>query len=91
MGADRAVPVPRIEQAVIDMDDALVSVGTFLTHIEADLARSALEAAGIESMIQSDDCGGVRPHLWMGGIQLLVRDEDAQRALEILNPGNTDG
>jgi hypothetical protein len=40
-------------------------------------------------MIQSDDCGGVRPHLWMGGIQLLVRDEDAQRALEVLNPGDT--
>lgn len=67
------------------MDDSLVTVGTFLTHIDADLARSALEAAGIESMIRSDDCGGVRPHLWMGGIQLLVRDEDAQRAIEILD------
>jgi hypothetical protein len=68
------------------MKDSLVTVGTYLNHIDADLAKSALEAAGIESMIQSDDCGGVRPHLWMGGIQLLVRDEDAQRALEILNP-----
>jgi Putative prokaryotic signal transducing protein len=68
------------------MTESLVSVGTFLNHIDADLARSALEAAGIESLIQSDDCGGVRPHLWMGGIQLLVRDADAQRALEILNP-----
>lgn len=70
------------------MNDSLVPVGTFLTHIDADLARSALEAAGIESMIVSDDCGGVRPHLWMGGVQVLVRDEDAQRAIEILNPGN---
>jgi hypothetical protein len=68
------------------MNDSLVSVATFLTHIDADLAKSALEAAGIESMIKSDDCGGVRPHLWMGGVQLLVRDQDAQRALEILNP-----
>ena len=67
------------------MDDSLVTVATFLNHVEADLAKSALEAAGIESMIQSDDCGGVRPHLWMGGVQLLVRDEDAQRAIEILN------
>jgi len=69
------------------MDEVLVTVGTFLTHIDADLARSALEAAGIESMIVSDDCGGVRPHLWMAGVELRVRDEDAQRALEILNPG----
>ena len=76
------------------MNDSLVSVGTFLNHIEADLAKSALEAAGIDAMILSDDCGGVRPHLWMGGIRLLVRDEDAQRALEILNlaeaPGQTE-
>jgi len=73
------------------MQDSLVTVGTFLTHIDADLARSALEAAGIESMIVSDDCGGVRPHLWMGGVQLRVRDEDAQRAIEILNPGASAG
>jgi hypothetical protein len=76
------------------MNDSLVTVGTFLNHIEADLAKSALEAAGIDAMILSDDCGGVRPHLWMGGIRLLVRDEDAQRALEILNlaeaPGQTE-
>ena len=68
------------------MNDALVTVGTFLTHIDADLAKSALEAAGIESLIVSDDCGGVRPHLWLGGVKVVVRDEDAQRALEILNP-----
>ena len=76
------------------MNDSLVTVGTFLNHIEADLAKSALEAAGIDAMILSDDCGGVRPHLWMGGIRLLVRDDDAQRALEILNlaeaPGQTE-
>jgi hypothetical protein len=76
------------------MNDSLVTVGTFLNHIEADLAKSALEAAGIDALILSDDCGGVRPHLWMGGIRLLVRDEDAQRALEILTlteaPGQTE-
>jgi hypothetical protein len=42
-------------------------------------------------MILSDDCGGVRPHLWMGGVQVLVRDEDAQRAIEILNPEASGG
>jgi hypothetical protein len=65
-------------------DTGLVVVGTFLKHFEADLARSALEAAGIESMIRSDDCGGMRPHLWMGGIQLLVRPEDAAYAAEVI-------
>ena len=64
----------------------LVVVGTFLSQIEADMARGALEAADIESMISADDAGGLRPHLWMGGVRLLVRSEDAEQALRILNP-----
>jgi hypothetical protein len=38
-------------------------------------------------MIRSDDCGGLRPHLWMGGIELLVRSEDVTRATELLDAG----
>jgi hypothetical protein len=66
------------------MDDELRVIRTYVNHFEADIARSALEAAGIESMIRADDCGGVRPHLWMGGIELLVRDQDVDRADEVL-------
>ena len=64
----------------------LVVVGTFLNQVEADMARGALEAADIESMISADDAGGLRPHLWMGGVRLLVRAEDAEQAVRILNP-----
>ena len=67
-------------------DIALVVVGTFLNQIDADMARAALGAADIESMISADDAGGLRPHLWMGGVRLLVRAEDAERAIEILAP-----
>jgi hypothetical protein len=35
-------------------------------------------------MIRSDDCGGTRPHLWVGGIELLVRSEDAEYASELV-------
>jgi hypothetical protein len=67
------------------MSDATLSVvGTYLTAIDADLARTVLEAEGIECMIRSDDCGGLRPHLWMHGVELLVRSEDAPRAVRIL-------
>lgn len=66
------------------METELVVVGTFINHFPADVAKSALEAAGIDAMIRSDDCGGLRPHLWMGGVQVLVRAEDRQRALEVL-------
>jgi hypothetical protein len=61
-----------------------VRVRTYLNEIECDLAKTALEAAGIESLVRADDCGGLRPHLWMSGVELLVRAEDAKRADEIL-------
>jgi len=66
------------------VDEELVAVRTYLTRIDAELARTALEAGGIESMIRSDDAGGLRPHLWMGGIALLVRQEDLERAERLL-------
>jgi hypothetical protein len=72
-------------------DDDLVAVRTFLNHIEADLAKGALEAAGIESAISADDAGGTRPHLWVGGVRLLVRQADVERAVEILEtPATTE-
>jgi hypothetical protein len=66
------------------MDDALRVIRTFVNNFDAEIARSALEAAGIDAMIRSDDCGGTRPHLWMGGVELLVREEDAAQADEVL-------
>lgn len=67
------------------MGDQLQVIRTFVNAMDAELAQSALEAAGIESMIRADDCGGTRPHLWMSGIELLVRGEDAARADEVLS------
>jgi len=67
-------------------ENELVPIGTFMNHIQADLAQGALETAGIECAISADDAGGQ----WAGGgrIRLLVREEDAKRAMEILNsPG----
>jgi hypothetical protein len=63
----------------------LVSVRTFLNNIEAELALSALEAAGIHALLRRDDCGGVRPSLWLSGIALLVRAEDAADAAAVLD------
>ena len=64
---------------------ALAVVRTFLNSLDAEVARGALEAAGIDAMVRADDCGGTRPHLWMGGIELLVREEDVPLADEVLD------
>jgi hypothetical protein len=66
----------------------LVVVQAFGTQVEADLAKSMLQSAGIDAMIQADRAGGMRDHLaWSGfGFQVLVRREDAVTAREVLNP-----
>jgi hypothetical protein len=65
--------------------DDLVVLTTFPNHIQADLAQSALDAGGIESLVRADDAGGEQPGLWLGrGVQVLVRASDAELAKEIL-------
>jgi hypothetical protein len=70
------------------MNDDWVVVRTFATHIEADLASSALAAAGVDASIRADDCGGVYP--FKGGIELLVASEDATVAIEVLDTSALD-
>lgn len=66
-------------------DSDLVVVRTFSDRIEAEIARSALEAAGIESMLRTDDAGGLRPHMSLAnGVGVVVRAEDASAAAEVL-------
>lgn len=61
-------------------DVPLVTIRTFLNRIDAELAAGALEAAGIQALVRPDDCGGMRPHLWSGGVELLVRADDVEMA-----------
>jgi putative signal transducing protein len=69
-------------------NDDLIVVHRFATESEANIAISALEAAEIDAMIQADTAGGMRPHIaWSsGGFKVLVREEDADVAREILKP-----
>jgi len=69
-------------------DAKLVVVQSCASQIEAELAKGALEAAGIEAMIQADTAGRMREHLaWSGaGFKILVREEDAAAARDALAP-----
>lgn len=66
----------------------LVIVHAYGTRPEADLAKTELESAGIPAMIQADTVGGMREHVaWSGfGFKILVREDDATVAREILTP-----
>lgn len=52
------------------------------------MVKGALENAGIPAMIQSDTAGKMRDHLaWTGtGFRILVREEDATPARDVLTP-----
>ena len=64
----------------------LICIKNYNNRTEAEIVKSLLEASGIEAVVSADDCGGMRPHLLLGtnGTRLLVKEEDAQKALEIL-------
>ena len=66
-------------------DSDLVVVHTFNSRPEAEMAKSALDAAEIESMVMADDAGGTQPGFWEGrGVAVLVNKENEQAAREIL-------
>jgi hypothetical protein len=66
----------------------LVVVHSFTSPQEAEIARGALEAAEIAAMIQADSVGGMEPNIaWAnGGYRVLVRQEDLDEALNVLQP-----
>jgi len=71
------------------MDQAkIVVVREYGSRPEADLAKTAPEAAEIQCVIQADTAGGMREHLaWSGsGFKILVREEDAAAANDALTP-----
>ncbi|MFP5247574.1 MAG: hypothetical protein ACLGH0_12860 [Thermoanaerobaculia bacterium] len=69
------------------MTHALVTVATFWYFGDAEMAKSALDAAGIDATIDDEEIVRVN---WLnanavGGVKLRVRQEDALRAGEVLN------
>jgi putative signal transducing protein len=56
-------------------------IKTYSTRTEADLARIALDAAGIEARVVGV---GVAMEGGVASVRLLVRDEQAQAAREVL-------
>lgn len=60
-------------------DDSFEVVGRFLSRIDAELARTALEAEDITATVGADDAAGMRLYSWLSGVRVLVRAVDAVR------------
>lgn len=61
----------------------LIAVSTFRSAADAQIAKGILDEAGIESMIRTDNAGGMYPSL--SGAELLVRSEDVAKAQDALH------
>jgi hypothetical protein len=66
-----------------------VVVRRFQAVIHAQLAKGALEACGIDVAMNAGLMGLQGVPVGAGTIDLLVRQEDVEIALEILGPGET--
>ena len=75
---------------VFQPDAKLVVVCSFLSGFDAGLARGVLKSAGIDAEIRGYEMGKLASHIGMtAGVDLLVREEDAAAADEILNTDAT--
>ncbi len=83
----RALPPIRAYNPAVQ-HTKLVVVQSYGSRLGAELAKGALEDAGIPAMTQADTAGGMREHLaWGGaGFKVLVREEDATDAHDVLTP-----
>lgn len=61
----------------------LVAVSTFRSVADAHIAQGILDEIGIESIVRSDNAGGMYPAL--AGADLLVRADDVEKANEALH------
>ena len=63
-----------------------VCIRTYLAREAAEIDRAFLESCGFRVWIEADDCGGMQPFLvyGTGGVRLLVVEEQAGEALELL-------
>ena len=60
----------------------LIAVSRFRSSADAQVAKGILDETGIESMVRSDNAGGMYPA--MSGAELLVRSEDLDKAHDAL-------
>ena len=68
------------------MTEELETVSTHPNIVEAELAKSMLEAAGIEAYIHAPHSNALYPGL-LGDIKLQVKASELQRALNALEEG----
>src|ERR1700734_3120190 len=75
-----------VDQKDVDQRDELVTIATFPEPMEANMARSALEAEGIPVFIVGETANSMIPVAFESQLQVQAKDEAAaRRLLEAMN------
>jgi len=69
------------EETAVGTQDELVTIATFPEPMEASMARSALEAAGIDVFLQGETANSMIPVAFASRLQVRPEDEAAARSL----------
>jgi hypothetical protein len=77
------LPDKMIDPAELQLE-SMITVGAYTSPWEAQLARTCLEAEGIDSVVADEHLARIWCAATVGGIKLRVREEDALRAAELL-------
>jgi hypothetical protein len=65
--------------------EQLITIKTFYSRHDAEIAKGLLDEKGIQSSILADDGGATRPSLtFTEGVRLLVGKNDVKKAKELI-------
>ena len=66
------------------MSGRSIPVASYPTRGEAEIVQGLLASAGIDSSLLVDDAGGAYPFVLSGEAKVLVDEDDAEAASEVL-------
>jgi hypothetical protein len=68
------------------MNEELITIASFASVLEAELARGYLQSHGIDVFLADENIGRIANHLYpiVGGIKLQVSRKDVDRARALL-------
>jgi hypothetical protein len=71
--------------------EGLVIVGRFENPVEAQMAKGALESAGVECFLVGENANNLLPAAFRVRLQVRVEDEAAAREMMAQSAGDLDG
>ena len=64
--------------------NSFITLHTFSSRLEAEIAKGLLEANGIKALVSADDAGGNYPLTMTSGVELIINSRNLVKAKKLL-------